>query len=202
MTKPCRAAFIIDVCKKHRFWCFSFVTLFNLQGTRPSASAAERTLSYHVVLPLSSTFFNFFEVFSALASAFRRSLRQPIKYIRAPRVCQVLFYFVEIFFALSLARPPRFRQLAYYTRPLPFCQHFFPSFCCFFIFLSPAHQPAAFIFTFCHSIAGIIRSMSPSKRLFLRLKVQAKLQRLLTLHINPSYLLVGVYSPDNLRISC
>ena len=36
-------------------------------------------------------FFNLFEVFSALASAFRRSLRQLIYYIRASRVCQVLF---------------------------------------------------------------------------------------------------------------
>ena len=72
-------------------WCFSFVTLFNLQGTRPSASAAEHVLSYHVVRLLSSTFFNFFEVFSALAAAFRRSLRQLIYFTRTARVCQALF---------------------------------------------------------------------------------------------------------------
>ena len=57
----------------------------------PSASAAERTLSYHVSQLLSSTFFNSFEVFSALVSAFRRSIRQLSYYIRASGVCQVLF---------------------------------------------------------------------------------------------------------------
>ena len=188
--------------KKHRFWCFSFVTLFNLQGTRPSASAAERTLSYHVGQLLSSTFSTFSKFFRRLPRLSAALSDSPLSISEPPEFVKSFVHFVEIFFALSLARPPRFRQLAYYTRPFPLCQHIFPSFCCFFIFLSPAHQPAGFIFTFCRSIAGIIRSMSPSKRLFLRLKVQAKLQRLLTLHINPSYLLVGVYSPDNLRISC
>ena len=79
-------------------WCFSFVTLFNLQGTRPSASAAEHVLSYHVVQLLSSTFFNFFEVFSALNAAFRRSLRQLIYFTRAFRVCQALFSLLSKFF--------------------------------------------------------------------------------------------------------
>ena len=112
--------------KKHRFWCFSFVTLFNLQGTRPSASAAERTLSYHVVLLLSSTFFNFFEVFSALASAFRRSLRQPIKYIRVSRVCQALF---SLRFEVSRRFPfglPPFSDSSSSISELPkFVKHFF-----------------------------------------------------------------------------
>ena len=79
-------------------WCFSFVTLFNLQGTRPSASAAEHVLSYHVVRLLSSTFFNFFEVFSALVAAFRRSLRQLIYFTRAFQVCQALFSLLSKFF--------------------------------------------------------------------------------------------------------
>ena len=157
------------------------------------------TTSFGFCQALFSTFSKFFRRLPRLSAALSDS---PSSISELPEFVKHFFHFVEIFFALSLARPPRFRQLAYYTRPFPFCQHIFPSFCCFFIFLSPAHQPAAFIFTFCRSIVGIIRSMSPSKRLFLRLKVQAKLQRLLTLHINPSYLLVGVYSPDNLRISC
>ena len=90
-------------------WCFSFVTLFNLQGTRPSASAAERTLSYHVVRLLSSTFFNFFEVFSALNAAFRRSLRQLIYFTRAAWVCQALFSLRSKFFR---SQPQRFRRFS------------------------------------------------------------------------------------------
>ena len=110
-------------------WCFSFVTLFNLQGTRPSASAAEHVLSYHVVRLLSSTFFNFFEVFSALVAAFRRSLRQLVYFTRASWVCQALFFAsLEVFSLSTLARPPRFRQLAYYTSPFAPCQHFFLKF--------------------------------------------------------------------------
>ena len=88
-------------------WCFSFVTLFNLQGTRPPASAAEHVLSYHVVRILSSTFFNFFEVFSALNAAFRRSLRQLIYFTRAAWVCQALFSLRSKFFR---SRPQRFRR--------------------------------------------------------------------------------------------
>ena len=98
MTKPCRAASSSMFTTNIDLWCFSFVTLFNLQGTRPSASAAERTLSYHVVRLLSSTFFNFFEVFSALVAAFRRSLRQLIYFTRAFRVCQALFSLLSKFF--------------------------------------------------------------------------------------------------------
>ena len=143
MTKPCRAAFIIDVYKKHRFWCFSFVTLFNLQGTRPSASAAERTLSYHVVRLLSSTFSTFSKFFRRLPRLSAALSDSPSSISELPEFVKHFFHFVEIFFALSLARPPRFRQFAYYTRPFPFCQHFFPSFCRSFIFLIPAHQPAA-----------------------------------------------------------
>ena len=97
-------------------WCFSFVTLFNLQGTRPSASAAEHVLSYHVVRLLSSTFFNFFEVFSALNAAFRRSLRQPIHFTRTAWVCQALFSLRRKFFR---SRPQRFRRFSDSLNILP-----------------------------------------------------------------------------------
>ena len=65
MTKPCLRTFSSS---KHpslnaELWCFSFVTLFNLQGTRPLRSAAEHLLFYHTLANLSSTFFNFFRNF-------------------------------------------------------------------------------------------------------------------------------------------
>ena len=94
MTKPCRAAFIIDVCKKHRFWCFSFVTLFNLQGTRPSASAAERTLSYHVVRLLSSTFSTFSKFFRRLPRLSAALSDSPSSISELPEFVKHFFHFV------------------------------------------------------------------------------------------------------------
>ena len=110
-------------------WCFSFVTLFNLQGTRPSASAAEHVLSYHVVQLLSSTFFNFFEVFSVPSAAFRRSLRQLIYFTRASWVCQALFSLRSKFFR---PRHQRFRRVSDSLLTLPdhsqFVKYFFQKF--------------------------------------------------------------------------
>ena len=42
-------------------WCFSFRSLFNLQGTR--STTAEQSLSYHMSAILSTTFFIFFRRF-------------------------------------------------------------------------------------------------------------------------------------------
>ena len=44
-------------------WCFSFRSLFNLQGTR--STTAEQSLSYHMSAILSTTFFIFFRCFSS-----------------------------------------------------------------------------------------------------------------------------------------
>ena len=98
------------------------------------------TTSFGFCQALFSTFSKFFRRLPRLSAALSDS---PSSISELPEFVKHFFHFVEIFFALSLARPPRFRQLAYYTRPFPFCQHFFPSFCRSFIFLTPAHQPAA-----------------------------------------------------------
>ena len=42
-------------------WCFSFRSLFNLQGTRPTT--AEQSLSYHMSAILSTTFLPFSDTF-------------------------------------------------------------------------------------------------------------------------------------------
>ena len=44
-------------------WCFSFRSLFNLQGTR--STTAEQSLSYHMSAILSTTFFIFFRCLSS-----------------------------------------------------------------------------------------------------------------------------------------
>lgn len=82
-------------------WCFSFVTLFNLQGTRPSASAAEHVLSYHVVRLLSSTFFNFFEVFRRLSQLFAALSDSSFILPELPEFVKHFFRFARSFFALD-----------------------------------------------------------------------------------------------------
>ena len=75
-------------------WCFSFVTLFNLQGTRPSASAAERTLSYHVVLLLSSTFSTFSKFFRRLPRLSAALSDSPSSISELPEFVKHFFHFV------------------------------------------------------------------------------------------------------------
>ena len=52
--------------KKHRFWCFSFVTLFNLQGTRPVRLGG----GTYSILPRQSAFVkHFFQLFRSFFGA-------------------------------------------------------------------------------------------------------------------------------------
>ena len=55
-------AFQLRILRCAPVWCFSFRSLFNLQGTRPTT--AEQSLSYHMSAILSTTFFAFFWHFS------------------------------------------------------------------------------------------------------------------------------------------
>ena len=101
-------------------WCFSFVTLFNLQGTRPVRSAAERLLSYHTLLNLSSTFFNFFRnLFSRSLRPFFMLSKKLLHYTRFAFACQVLFRFLSKSFPLSAVVLPyrQTAQLVYQTLP-------------------------------------------------------------------------------------
>ena len=62
---------VIDLTRLHQVfsvahfcapvWCFSFRSLFNLQGTRPTT--AEQSLSYHMSAILSTTFLPFSDIF-------------------------------------------------------------------------------------------------------------------------------------------
>ena len=90
-------------------WCFSFVTLFNLQGTRRRLSQ-ERNVFYLTTFSLAcqalfSTFFGSF--FSALPT-FRPALLRQLAYsTRTRAVCQALFSLPLKFFQLlaSLSSP-------------------------------------------------------------------------------------------------
>ena len=56
-------AFQLRILRCAPVWCFSFRSLFNLQGTR--STTAEQSLSYHMPAILSTTFFIFFRCFSS-----------------------------------------------------------------------------------------------------------------------------------------
>ena len=128
MTKPCLRTFSSS---KHPFlnaelWCFSFVTLFNLQGTRPLRSAAEHLLFYHTLANLSSTFFNFFRNFLsctqfALASCSNSSVIIP------DSLALVKPFFRLLSKSFPAPQPPYSRtaeQLGYYNKLAPICQAF------------------------------------------------------------------------------
>ena len=55
-------AFQLRILRCAPVWCFSFRSLFNLQGTR--STTAEQSLLYHMSAILSTTFFIFFRCFS------------------------------------------------------------------------------------------------------------------------------------------
>ena len=59
---PLTQAFQLRILRCASVWCFSFRSLFNLQGTR--STTAEQSLLYHMSAILSTTFFIFFRCFS------------------------------------------------------------------------------------------------------------------------------------------
>ena len=92
------------------FWCFVFVTLFNLQGTR---CVPQRFLMISLRFPFVKNFFqkflNFFQVLSSVRT----------------------WSFISL--SLGTCRPLA-EVLAYTTRPRGVCQHFFTSFFVLFYF--------------------------------------------------------------------
>ena len=101
-------------------WCFSFVTLFNLQGTRPSASAAEHVLSYHVVQLLSSTFSTFSKFFRRLSQLFAVPSDSSFILPELPGFVKHFFRFIRSFFALDAGPTAAFQTACLLYQPFPF----------------------------------------------------------------------------------
>ena len=114
----------------NELWCFSFVTLFNLQGTRPARLSG----GTYAILPRRSAFVkHFFQLFSkffrCLPPASRPFSRTAyLFYQSCLRLSSTFFASCKVFPPLTPARPPRSRQLAYYTRLPPACQLLFTKF--------------------------------------------------------------------------
>ena len=105
---PSHSFYHVHVFSDIELWCFSFVTLFNLQGTRPVRSAAEHLLSYHTLSNLSSAFFNFFRNLfpHSLRFVFFMLSKKLLHYTRFAFACQVLFSIsFEIFSAIRCRTP-------------------------------------------------------------------------------------------------
>ena len=116
----------------NELWCFWFVTLFNLQGTRPRSLGAEALLSYHIQPALSSTFFNFFRSSSALSRPV--SLRQLAYSTRIGTVCQALFFAsFQVFLSCSPRQPLVPDSLINIAGPGQFVKGVFSLFSSFFL---------------------------------------------------------------------
>ena len=148
-------------------WCFSFVTLFNLQGTRRRLSGGtffilphffelvkyffqlfskffsvlcslrfplqKALLFYHISFLLSSAFFNFFKVFSALNPLPASSSRKLDYLTTSASVCQVLFSDSFEPFPSALQNPaPLSDSSLTIPNPPPFVNTFREKNLCFF----------------------------------------------------------------------
>ena len=136
MTEP-RLAALCSILSDAALWCFSFVTLFNLQGTRPvrlgggTCSILPRRLAF--VKRFLQLFSKFFQRFPRLSPLSRTA---HLFYQSCQLLSSTFFASSKVFLPLTPARPPRSRQLAYYTRPSPTCQSLSRIFFLIFLFSS------------------------------------------------------------------
>ena len=133
--KPHSAAFFIQasVLPDAELWCFSFVTLFNLQGTRPARPASRRNIRYlttpsSVCQVLFSSFGRFF-----VPDCFAFScLRKLSHYTRLAWVCQVLFSISFRNLLPAAALPYRLKSSVIVPDSFRFVKSFFGSHKSFF----------------------------------------------------------------------
>ena len=106
-------------------WCFSFVTLFNLQGTRRRLGGGTFFILPHffeLVKYFFQLFSKFFQYFAR--SAFR--FRKLCYFITSAFFCQVLFSTFSKFFQPSTRfQPLPLESLIILPHPLPFVKCFF-----------------------------------------------------------------------------
>ena len=107
-------------------WCFSFVTLFNLQGTRP-VRLSGGTCS---ILPRRSAFVkHFFQLFWSSFGACRSfpplSQTAYLFYQSCLSLSSTFLTSFEVFSLSTRAFSPFFRQLSYFTRASWICQVLF-----------------------------------------------------------------------------
>ena len=74
---PVPPSFQLHIFRCAPVWCFSFRSLFNLQGTRPTT--AEQSLFYHMSAILSTTFLPFSDIFRWLDFT---HVRRPVGQLR------------------------------------------------------------------------------------------------------------------------
>ena len=109
-------------------WCFSFVTLFNLQGTRPVRLSG----GTYSILPRRSAFVkHFFQLFRSFFGACRSfsplSQTAHLFYQSRSSLSSSFFASFEVFSLSTSAFPPFFRQLKYFTKAFLNCQELFSS---------------------------------------------------------------------------
>ena len=142
MTQPRDPAVFVRTLSGAELWCFSFVTLFNLQGTRPPAQ--RRNICYlitsdSVCQVLFSTFFKIF--FCTQLSEPSASQTACLFYQTFQSLSSTFFKFLENFFRPRRPLRLRLRQLADSSRFKSVCQVLFQT---FFKLLSPTRRSRSF----------------------------------------------------------
>ena len=126
MTEPSLTAYHVHVFSDIELWCFSFVTLFNLQGTRsvpcPVRNIHYLTTGLSVCQVLFSTFFKIF-FRTRLAGACRSEAW--LSYHISLALSSTFFRFFSKSFSYSTAVAPFARELDYFTTASCFCQALF-----------------------------------------------------------------------------
>ena len=123
------------------FWCFVFVTLFNLQGTH-RANLSRRICILAHPFPFVKSFFQVFSNFFQLSHSpgfggFRAVLAD--SFDRIPQAVLFVNTFFQVFSNFFRCSPEathwfslRRKALAYISKPSPLCQHLFSTFFSFF----------------------------------------------------------------------
>ena len=107
-------------------WCFSFVTLFNLQGTRPTPRSVRNTRYLTTVPKLCQVLFStFFKIFFRTRSALGSVSEALLSYHTLANLSSTFFNFSQVFSALDPFARSRSESLISISRQLSFVKHFF-----------------------------------------------------------------------------
>ena len=101
---PSHSFYHVHVFSDIELWCFSFVTLFNLQGTRPARlSGGTLTILAHL-RSFVKYFFRLFQIFFRARSRSRGSQTACLFYQNSLALSSPFFDFLETFFKLPVPR--------------------------------------------------------------------------------------------------
>ena len=103
---------IVRILSDAELWCFSFVTLFNLQGTRPARLSGGTFDILADSFRFVKHFFDFFQSFFSALIRIGVPARQLDYYTKPYSLCQAVFSAFSKLFCLPFLKHDRSKQLA------------------------------------------------------------------------------------------